>query len=44
MSLRVQSGASTLKSLLKLVGMGDAQRNWLKLAMLTRPLYAKLLA
>ena len=44
MSLQVQSGASIPKSLLNLVSVGDAQRDWLKLAMLTKPLCAKVLA
>ena len=44
MSLQVQSEASTPKSLLNLVSVRNAQRDWLKLAMLTKYLYTQLLA
>ena len=43
-SIQVQSGASTPKSSLNLVSMGDAQHDWLKLAILTKLSCAKLLA
>ena len=44
MSLQIQSRASIPKSLLNLVSVANAQRDWLKLAMLTKLSYAKLLA
>ena len=44
MSLQVQSEASTPMSLLNLVSVGDAQHDWLKLAMLTKLSYTKILA